>query len=531
MVLRRLMIICTLGMAMLLIAACGPSPADQITAYFDQFGPWEATVEEPTRVEGDEVSYVRSKPITGQNYAQNYRYSCQLYEVNRSAMFRNVFVPGFTVADVLPGALIEGQSLRDGEIDILPIARNDVNMRVDVSIEDATLTVPSPAAPDAIYDAVTTIRREANPYLNDTDVDIIAANLEYRITEAYSYEQAMLDMGLSAEYAGESVSVNFDSSFSSEQSVETHTIMATLFHPMYTIVFDDSEMTPAGFFADDVKMADIEQLAARDRIGPDNLPLYIKSVTYGQMILFTVSNSSVETTEELQVAVSGAVGAFKGEATLDQSYESIMRNSDIQVYSIGGDRDAAFAALRAGDLSLFFAPGESTTAEVLYMTANTLNGDSAALVDRASFTERDCTAGEALYPEWYVVVDNTDDTRVYVGSGNNTRQILRQESGRGQVLLNAYLPNSGVQTFEVWNNLNCWQTQANVSVYRGTPSNPANKRYEVNLDRVDGCIGFVQVLSFRIYADNPQANCEYRADFGVPWHSWDGNTPIWRPCS
>lgn len=531
MLLRRLAMICSLGILMLLASACGPSAADQITEYFDNLGTWDAQVEEETRVEADPVSYVRAKAVSGQNYSQNYRYTCQLYDVNRSTMFRNVFVPGFTVADVLPGALIEGESLRNGEIDILPIARSDVNLRIDVSIEDATLTVPSPAAPDAIYDAVTNMRREADPRLNETGVDIIAANLEYRVTEAYSYEQAMLDIGLSAEYASDSISANFNSTFSSEQSVETHTVMATLFHPMYTIVFDDSEITPAGFFSDDVKMTDIEQLAERDRIGSENLPLYIKSVTYGQMILFTVSNSNIDSTEELQVAVSGVVGAFKGEATLEQSYVRTLQNSDIQVYSIGGDRDTAFEALRTGDLSLFFNPGASTTAEVLYMTANTLDGNSAAMIDRASFTERDCDAGQALYPEWYVVVDNTDDTRVYLGAGDNTREILRQETGRGQVLLNNYLPNSGIQTFEVWNALNCWQTQANVSIYRGTPSQPRNKRFEVNLDRVDGCVGYVQVLSFRIYADNAQANCEYRVDFGVPWHSWNGQGEIWRSCN
>ena len=111
--------------------------------------------------------------------------------------------------------------------------------------------------------------------------------LSYNKKECFSLEQSMLAMGMSVSYMGASVS----SELSFNQSVEKHTIMATFRQRMFTtsVVLPQ---TPSEFFSDAFTQERLDEQIALDRIGPDNLPVYVSNIVWGRLMIFTMTSTS-----------------------------------------------------------------------------------------------------------------------------------------------------------------------------------------------------------------------------------------------
>jgi thiol-activated cytolysin len=123
--------------------------------------------------------------------------------------------------------------------------------------------------------------REAINSLMSTDFDVPPANMGFDIYQAYSEQQ--LALSLRASYKTGVVNVQGGFDFSNKK-VKTR-LVAKFIQNYYTLDMDLPNQ-PSDLFDGDVE---------RSLFGT-NMPMYVSSVTYGRMALFTIESELDETT-------------------------------------------------------------------------------------------------------------------------------------------------------------------------------------------------------------------------------------------
>src|SRR5690606_17284507 len=106
---------------------------------------------------------------------------------------------------------------------------------------------------------------------------------------AHSFVQASLEMGLSVNYMG----ANIQGSLGSDISEDKLTVTAYFAQQMFTAymvlpqypgdVFSDA-------FTDDILQQEIET----NRMGPENPPVYVSSITYGRILMYSFTSTATE---------------------------------------------------------------------------------------------------------------------------------------------------------------------------------------------------------------------------------------------
>jgi hypothetical protein len=157
----------------------------------------------------------------------------------------------------------------------------------------------------------------------------------------------------------------------------------------------------------------VQEAVDRGVLGPDNLPTYVKSVTYGRMVTYTMTNTFAATATEMQSATQAAfdlfkVGSASGGSKLTARQEAILSQSEIRVIAFGGSQDSALAAIRTGELDKFFTAVPATQAVPIGYRVNYLkNGHVATLGLGTTYTKSQCTAVPgARYNYWHVTLQS-----------------------------------------------------------------------------------------------------------------------------
>lgn len=217
--------------------------------------------------------------------------------------------------------------------------------------------------------------------------------LSYNKRECHSLEQSMLAMGFSVSYLGASVS----SELSYSQSVEQHTIMATFRQRMFTtsVVLPQ---TPSEFFSDDFTQERLDEQIALDRIGADNLPVYVSNIVWGRIMIFTMT--STYSVSEMQAAITASYDGFvSGEGHVDYAHVFTSEETTINLVAVGGEASHALAAIRDGDLSAYFDTDAAiTSAAPLSYTLRNLADNSVAYVSETTVYDRvECSTEIVAY--------------------------------------------------------------------------------------------------------------------------------------
>jgi hypothetical protein len=174
------------------------------------------------------------------------------------------------------------------------------------------------------------------------------------------------------------------------------TVVVKLMQPMYTISFaDDEKAEPADFFAGDLMEADFQRQRELGTMGPGNLPCYVQSVTYGRMVVYSMTTTQATSDEEYKLAVRASYGAWSGTGNIDARQRELVENSTVEVQVFGGTQqhglDAIKLALKTGDFSAFLEPVPATTAVPLSYRINDLkNRQPAVIGDATKFQIREC---------------------------------------------------------------------------------------------------------------------------------------------
>jgi hypothetical protein len=293
--------------------------------------------------------------------------------------------------DILwPGALIQGRSHRDGVGALLGL---NVTQR-------APLRVSIPALPsgDNFREVAQPSQSSVGAARGEMIGNATTANLPtpstitFTQTVTHSEEQLALSMGLSGRYLGFSAKASADFSRNASET----TVTAQFTEKMYEVVVAPPQ-TPAAMFSPEFTQQRLDEQIAAGNIGPDNIPVYVSTVVYGRMLIFSLTSTATE--QEIRSTISATYEAIAGgvSATLKANHREILSRSRISVTSYGGPAEATLALIRSGDLGQYFTANAplSTAAPISYTFKNLSDGSTASVTEPTNYTLKQCTARAA----------------------------------------------------------------------------------------------------------------------------------------
>jgi hypothetical protein len=289
-----------------------------------------------------------------------------------------------------PGALLRGASHLDlGSLELLAVDRTR-RAPLGISVQGGgVLGIPGGVSTVVAEPVGSTVREGINQIVAQAlaaDVAVGAGKSSFTSVETHSAEQSVLALGFDARYLGASV----QGSLSTERAADEHTLTATFVQTLFTVAVDPPE-SPAGVFAETVTPADLVALG----VGADNLPLYIDSVSYGRMVMLSVtSTASISEIEAALEAGYSGFGVDVGGYAASELQETL-QSAKIEVFALGGPNAGVESLVTSGQLADYFdVPLEINQVEPISFTVRNLGDNRLATV--AAATEYDIRTCEAL---------------------------------------------------------------------------------------------------------------------------------------
>ncbi len=332
------------------------------------------------------------------------KYDCITEEKSISKNYENIIHAGINSDTLYPGALLQGKGISSRVFDSVRLERSPITLTVDLNIENPSIQINNPTTA-TMRNSISELIRRADTRLGE--IDVVPGKVSYEREEAHTFEQALTSIGISAGYKDAFAAINADFNFGTGRKVNSHTIVVRFFQPMFTISFDEASLrTPEDFFAESVTKKDLRIEVSYGRIGKNNLPVYVKSVTYGRMLFYTLTSEQVSSYQELESAVSAVYGAFSGGINITDKQLSILENSHTRLLAFGGSQNAALEAI--ADLNKFFVPAEATTAVPISYVVKNLDGSIATIGDTTTFYVQSCKSMSVPTPDKKVIVSLGD---------------------------------------------------------------------------------------------------------------------------
>lgn len=274
------------------------------------------------------------------------------------------------------GSLIQGRTYLGGIADMeelpirqrapLTIALQLINDDVHRTIEDPTMATVNQAIGELVTSA------------EDSGYEP-SSTMSFNKHECYSLKQGMLKMGMSASYMGVSVSAKLELS----QTFEQTSVVAYFRQRMFTVSLVLPQ-TPSEFFSEDFTVADMKAQESLGRIGPDNLPTFVSSITYGRILVMTMTSTYSET--EMKAALQASYdGIVDINASISTEQREVLENSTINIVAVGGEASGVLDLIRTGTLGNYFLNEVSLTSAVpISYTIRNLADNSLALVSETT---------------------------------------------------------------------------------------------------------------------------------------------------
>lgn len=248
-------------------------------------------------------------------------YQCVRQNLSETRQYDRIVAYAANSESLWPGAIVAGESIYSGLFSQVGFERAPLTISVGLENltggKSATLAAPSLSS---YRDALTTIL--------DSELDgDTPANIYSEIEQVHSDEQLALALGAEVEWLGSAghISASFD--WSQQQTRSRYVVKYT--QAYYTVDLD-APARPSDFFADSVSLDDVQ-----DRVDGANPPLYVASITYGRMVVFTFESeySAEEMGAALDFAYSGGVDV-SGDVSV--TYKDIISKSKITAFILGG---------------------------------------------------------------------------------------------------------------------------------------------------------------------------------------------------
>ncbi|MFP4367583.1 MAG: thiol-activated cytolysin family protein [bacterium] len=256
---------------------------------------------------------------------------------------------------IYPGALIKGESVLDGSYVLIPAKRRPITISTSLTGSgDVSVTVDDPK--------LSTIRTAINNLMKQ-EYQVPPANLGFTMEQAYSEQQLKLSLRSSYNSGFVDVAGGFDYS---NKKIRTR-LVAKFIQSYYTLDMD-MPSSPADLFEGEVNTT----------LFGTHMPMYVSTVTYGRMALFTIESELEET--QVKAFLEGSYANI--DASASSEFESLMASSTMKVYILGGsgadavqtvDGFEAFKDyIKSGGNFSQENPGAPISYKLRYITDNTI---------------------------------------------------------------------------------------------------------------------------------------------------------------
>ncbi len=343
---------------------------------------------------------------TASSPARDGDYSCTTQNLQETRQYDQIVAYAANSDSLWPGALVTGDSVVSGLF--TPIVLDRAPATISVSLENlggskkATFAAPTLAS-----------YRDALSSILDAEITgSTPANLYSEIEQVHSQEQLNMALGVQASWGLgiASLKTSFDFSNTNMRSRYVVRYMQTY----YTVDLDPPS-TPSQLLAGSVSLGDVQ--AHMDESRP---PVYVSSVTYGRMVLFTFESeySDEEMNAALQFAYSGGADV-SGDVSV--TYEEMLSKSKITAFILGGDAGTAVQTIDSYDALIAFIKQdgnysrESPGAPIAYKLAYLKDNSPARMSETTSYDVHDCVrvSQKVLVTLRSIAVDSGGDQTVY----------------------------------------------------------------------------------------------------------------------
>lgn len=244
---------------------------------------------------------------------------------------------------------------------------------------------------------VSTVNQAIGELINDAELNGFksGSNINYNNFTTYSLEQASLKMGLSASYMGASIK----SSLSANISNEKRTVTAYFTQQMFTASMVLPQY-PEDVFSEQFTEELFQREQESGRMSSDNPPVYVSSIVYGRIMMFSFTSTSTEAKIKSTLSAMYNGGEFSGE--LDTELQKVLDEAEINVVTVGGDANQAIALIRENNLGAFFTTDAPlTTAKPISYTVRNLKDNAIARVsETTTYDLRECNPIEPTGAEY-----------------------------------------------------------------------------------------------------------------------------------
>jgi len=376
---RRIVSTSVITMCFLALVHCGdsgtgPGGSDDESELIDQgiqaLGHLEQIAPFDERPAGDPVEATYS--LDGRTYACTE----QAFEVG--ARFDENIALNPTSDILWPGSIIDGATVPTGAY--VPI----IAPRAPITISVSLINIAGAKSRTVQDPKLSTMREAMADLLTQEVTGATDARVTFEIIDVYSASQ--LDIALGATYSNGAATVKGQFDFS-RTDVLSRTIVKFM-QVYYTIDVDIPER-PSDLFDPSVTWASVQS-----KISSYVAPMYISSISYGRMALFTIESSYSAT--EVHAALEASAAAIDAGGTLDAGYSNVLQQSSMKGMIIGGSGAQAVQAVNGFDgLRQYMTTGgnydQNTAAAPLAYKLRYLSDNVAAEVVRSqSYVVKTC---------------------------------------------------------------------------------------------------------------------------------------------
>ncbi len=253
--------------------------------------------------------------------AREGEYQCVRQNLSETRQFDRIVAYAANSDSLWPGAIVAGDSVYTGLFSQIGFERRP--LMISVSLENLLGAKSAELAAPSLSNY-----REAVSHILQAEISgATPANIFSEIEEVHSDEQLALALGAEVSWLGSAASIAASFDWSQQETKSRYVVKYT--QAYYTVDLD-APARPSDFFADAVTLDDVEA-----RVAAGNPPLYVASVTYGRMVVFTFESeySAEEMGAALEFAYSGGVDV-SGDVSV--TYKDIISKSKITAFILGG---------------------------------------------------------------------------------------------------------------------------------------------------------------------------------------------------
>lgn len=369
-------------------------------------------------------------------------YLCTTERFSETGQFDKIVAYAANSESLWPGAIVGGDSVVSGLFrqEVMPRAPLTISVGLESLGGSRSATMQSPSLSSS---------REAVSSILSSSIDgATPAMIDFQMEQVYSKEQLSLALDASVAWGTGEVDAGFDFN---KQDVKSRYLVKYV-QSYYTIDVDEP-VSGGDFFSSAVGLDDV-----KDRFNDTNIPLYVSSITYGRMVIFTLESN--QSSEEIGAALSAAFSAGVTDVDIEMSFEhkQLLETSTIHAVVIGGNGDhAAKAVYGIEGIKSFIQEGgnyskESPGAPIAYKLKHLGDNSPARMSLTTEYDAKTCVRVSSTYAvrlKQFKVVDggDEDDLDIYgtcwVEAGGQRKNIWSKGSGSWVRITEGYFFPSG----------------------------------------------------------------------------------------